>query len=75
MNPLQSDAALAYLDDFSKDIKSLIKQQEITNLLTLASNPNVSESMRQQCLETAMMDMGLMLRSDYLSDNLGPAIK
>lgn len=75
MNPVQSDAALAYLEDLSKDIKSLVKQQEIANILTLASNPNVPENIRRQCLETAMMDMGLMLRSDYISDDLGPVIK
>lgn len=70
MNPVQSDAALAYLDDLGKDIKALVKQQEIANILTLASNPNVPEDIRRQCLEMAMMDMGLKLRSDYISDEL-----
>lgn len=68
MNPVQSDATLAYLESLGKDIKTLIKNQQIANLLTLASNPSVSESIRQQCLEMAMMDMGLKLRSDYISD-------
>ncbi len=68
MNPGQGDVTLAYLEELGKDIKSLIKQQEIANILTLASNPNVPENIKQQCLEMAMMDMGLMLRSDYISD-------
>ena len=68
MNPGQGDVTLAYLEELGKDIKSLIKQQESANILTLASNPNVPENIKQQCLEMAMMDMGLMLRSDYISD-------
>lgn len=83
MNPEQNDTALAYLEILAKDINSLVKQQEIANLLTLASNPNVPLDIRQQCLKTAMMNMGLSspsvyisnettrdckLRSDYISD-------
>lgn len=74
MNPVQSDATLAYLECLGKDIKTLIKTQEITNILALANNPSAPENIRQQCLNSAMAMMGLLepsnaLASDYISDD------
>ena len=49
----------AALDMIMNNQKELLKQQQINNMLLLASNPNLTPEMQQEYLNSAMNMMGM----------------
>lgn len=59
MSQEEANAMLTMLNNMRADIGSLLQAQQISNFLAVSNNPNVSEDVRNDCLNRAMNLMGL----------------